>query len=304
MTVRSCDHKAPIEDNFTPAVTRPIVQDACRLVGLDATDAVLLRHQTNGVYQLVTAPVVVKVARPGISHLRHIVALVHWLREQDVPTVPLLEHVDQPLSVGGYEVTLWQYLPQTRPILAGDIAEPLVALHRLPPPPMTLPTLDALAAIHHSIDRGHILTAEERVILHGRWERLNELVPWLSYGQPPRLLHSDPQHRNTLWDDQANHPVLCDWEGAVIGPVEWDLVTIEIHCRRFGRPEHEYRDFSERYGADIRRWPGYPVFRDLRELRMIASNARKSPAHSRAALEVHRRIARLGAGPTEQWKIL
>lgn len=304
MTLPGCGLAAPTEENFSPTVTRPIVEAACRMVGLDITGALLLRHQTNGVYRLPAAPVVVKVARPGTHHMRQVVALVHWLIEQGVPTVPLLDGVEQPLDVHGYDVTLWQYLPQTRPILAGDLAEPLAVLHRGLAPPMDLPHLDALASIRHSIEHSRILTIEERAILRGKWERLSELVPRLTYHDAPRLLHGDPQHRNMLWDDQINRPVLCDWEGAVIGPVEWDLVTIEIHCRRFGRPEQEYRDFCTSYGTDIRDWPGYDVLRDLRELRMITSNARKSPASSWEAEEVHRRIARLDAEPTEQWRIL
>ncbi len=304
MTTPGCSLTAPPEDSFSPAITRPIAETACRLVGLDATRAVLLRHQTNGVYQLVTAPVVVKVARPGMHHLRQVVSLVHWLLDQDVPTVPLLEHILQPLDIEGYAVTLWQYLPPTRAILAGDIAEPLATLHRAPAPPVELPHLDALATIRRSIERSRILTVEERAILRSKWERLTELVPRLGYAQPPRFIHGDPQHRNMLWDDNAGQPVLCDWESAVIGPCEWDLVTIEIHCRRFGRPEPEYRNFCERYGTDIREWPGYAVLRDLRELRMITSNARKSAARTWEAKEVHRRIARLDAGETEQWTIL
>lgn len=304
MTVPGCDLTAPTEDNFTPAVTRPIVEAASRLAGLDATGAILLRHQTNGVYRLTTAPVVAKIARPDMYHLRQVVSLAHWLREQGVPTVRLLEHIDQPLEVEGYTVTLWEYLPQTRGILAGNIAEALATLHRAPMPPVELPCLDALASIRRSIAHSRILTVEERAILRGKWERLTELAPRLRYEQVPRCIHGDPQHRNTLWDDTANRPVLCDWESAVIGPPEWDLVTIEIHCRRFGRPEHEYRNFCERYGADIREWRGYAVLRDLRELRMITSNARKSAASSWEAKEVHRRIARLDAGPTEQWRIL
>jgi aminoglycoside phosphotransferase (APT) family kinase protein len=102
------------------------------------------------------------------------------------------------------------------------------------------------------------------------------------------LGHGDPRYRNTLWDEQTNQPVLCYWEGAVIGPPEWDLVTVEVHCRRFSHPAHECRDFCHRYGRDVRGWPGYAVLRDLRELRMITSNARKSPATSWEATEVHR----------------
>jgi hypothetical protein len=304
MTISDCGLPSPTEENFTPSVTRPVVETACRLVGLDATDAILLRHQTNGVYRLATVPIVVKVARPGTRHMRQIISLVPWLIGHGVPTVALLEGVEQPITVHGYDVTLWHYLPQTRSILAGEIAEPLAALHRVPMPPMDLPRLDALAAIRRSIENGRILTVEEQAILRGKWERLSELVQRLVFEHPPRLLHGDPQHRNMLWDDRTNQPVLCDLEGAVIGPVEWDLVTIEIHCRRFGRPEGEYGDFCERYGVDIRDWPGYPVLRDLRELRMITSNARKSAANTWEAEEVHRRIALLNAGPEERWRIL
>jgi len=303
VTISDCGLASPTEENFTPSVTRPVAEAACRQVGLDASDAILLRHQTNGVYQLTTAPVVTKVARPGTQHVPQIVALVRWLIEQGVPTVPLLD-IEQPIVVHGYDVTLWHYLPQTRPILAGDIAEPLAALHRVPPPLVALPHLDALSTIRRSIERSRILTVEEQAVLRGKWERLSELAPQLAFAKSSQLLHGDPQHRNTLWDDQTNQPVLCDWEGTVLGPAEWDLVTIEIHCRRFGHPTHEYRDFCEHYGTDIRDWPDYTVLRDLRELRMITTNARKSPASSREAEEVHRRIAMIDAGPSESWRIL
>jgi hypothetical protein len=303
MTIPDCGLASPTEENFTPAVSRAAMDAACRLVGLDPSDAILLRHQTNGVYQLTASPAVVKVARPGTHHVPQVVALARWLVRQGVPTVSLID-IDQPIVVHGYFVTMWQYLPQTHSILASDIAAPLAALHRLPLPPVNLPQLDALAAIRRSIERSRILTTREQAILRGKWERLSELVPRLTYEHSPRLLHGDPQHRNMLWDNQADRPVLCDWEGAVIGPDEWDLVTIEVHCRRFGRPEREYSDFCARYGRDIRDWPGYEVLRDLRELRMITTNARKSPASSWEAEEVHRRIDRLDAGPKELWRIL
>jgi Phosphotransferase enzyme family len=304
VTISDCGLASPTEENFSPAVTRPVVEATCRALGLDASGTILLRHQTNGVYQLTTVPVVVKVARPGMHHIAQVVALVQWLSAQGVPTVPLLEGLEQPIAVHGYDVTLWRYLPQMRPILAGDIAEPLALLHDVPLPPVNLPHLDALSAIHRNIELGRILTIGEKAILRGKLERLGELVPQLVFAVSTRLLHGDPQHRNMLWDEQANRPVLCDWEGAVTGPMEWDLVTIEIHCRRFGRPAHEYRDFCERYGADIRDWPGYTVLCELRELRMITSNARKSLASSWEAAEVHRRIALIDAGPNEGWRIL
>jgi hypothetical protein len=98
--------------------------------------------------------------------------------------------------------------------------------------------------------------------------------------------------------------VLSDWDSAVIGPVEWDLATIEVHCRRFGFPEQEYQNFCTRYGRDIREWDGFATMRDLRELRMVTTNARKSPPGSPQAAEVHRRIAALEANDELRWSIL
>jgi hypothetical protein len=113
-------------------------------------------------------------------------------------------------------------------------------------------------------------------------------------GLPGRLLHGDPQHGNALWD--GGRVVLADWDSAVVGPVEWDPVTVEVHCRRFGHPAAEYEQFAAAYGRDIRVWGGYEVMRDVRELRMIATNARKSPPGSAAAARPAARRRAAGRG--------
>jgi hypothetical protein len=90
-----------------------------------------------------------------------------------------------------------------------------------------------------------------------------------------------------------------------LAPLEWDLVTIEIHCRRFARPAREYLDFAAAYGAEVRHAEGYAAIRDLRELRMITTNARKAHRGSPAAREVERRIEQVRAGDLSgSWQIL
>ncbi|KOX20229.1 hypothetical protein ADK67_30650 [Saccharothrix sp. NRRL B-16348] len=292
------------ENTFTPERTRLVLQAVCERAGLDAAGAELLRHQTNAVFRLVTAPVIVKVARPNIRHTAAVVALVEWVTEHGVPSVPLLAGTSQPLEAAGCGVTLWRYLPPTRQIAASDIAVPLRALHEVPLPSLPLPELDALGAIHHSIQASRIISDHERDVLLRRWSRLVDAVPGLRYDGPPRLIHGDPQHRNTLWDEGSDRPVLCDWDSAAVGPVEWDLVTVEVHCRRFGFPEQEYQEFCARYGRDIREWEGFATMRDLRELRMVTTNARKAVNGSPQADEVRRRIAALEAGDEIHWSIL
>lgn len=292
------------EHTFTPDRTRVILEHACRLAGLDATGAILLRHQTNAVYQLTCAPVVVKVIRPGTRHVREVVALVRWIANQGVPTVPLLESVEQPIELADCSVTLWPYLPPMRSISADDIAKPLQTLHELPLPPMSLPALDPIHAIQRAITTSRILSDTERSVLRHRCDELAGPYAELGYEARPRLIHGDPQHRNALWDAANGRAVLCDWESAALGHPEWDLVTIEVHCRRFDYPEQDYHDFCERYGLDIRHWHGFRVLRDVRELRMITTNARKSAPNTAQAGEVHKRISALAKGQHQAWQIL
>lgn len=290
------------ESTFGPDLTRLVAIEACLRAGLDPAGMVLLRHQTNAVYQLRTAPVVVKVVRPGIRHTEDVVKLVRWLARQHVPTVPLLD-IEQPMHLAGCAVTLWRYLPQGRGMSAGDIARPLLSLHSLETVPFELPQSDALGMIRHSIEASTIVSDTERTVLE---EVLHDVGARLRFVETSesRLIHGDPQHRNTLWDNDIDLAVLCDWDSAVFGPVEWDLVTIEVHCRRFGFPPEEYDEFCGRYGRDVREWSGYEVFKDLRELRMITTNARKSARGTPQAAEVHRRIAQLGENSNSRWFIL
>jgi len=162
--------------------------------------------------------------------------------------------------------------------------------------------LDALAAIRYSIDRTTLLPPDDLVLLRQHADDLASRLGNVRFKLPETVLHGDAQHGNALWD--GTKVLLCDWDSAVWGPAEWDLVTVEVHCRRFGHGLDHYHRFAERYGYDVKTWEDYPVMRDLRELRMITTNARKAP--TQAALdEVQRRVDALRAGCTDlTWRIL
>lgn len=291
------------ERTFTPAATRPILDAVCEAMQLDPSDATVLRHHTNAVYRLATAPIVVKISRPDTSDADSTVGLVEWISKHGVPSVALARGVQQPMRIAGCEVTVWDYLPQARPISAGDIAQPLAALHRTPPLP-NVAQLDPIPIIEQSVALSRCLTDHEKSALHQRSRELASVWDALVLDSESVLLHGDPQHRNTLWDDSRNHAVLCDWESALVGPVDWDLVTIEIHCRRFGHDPNQFDQFCRLYGRDVRERPDYAVMRDIRELKMITSNARKSEPGTAAAAEVRRRIRLLDSGPGHRWQIL
>lgn len=70
------------------------------------------------------------------------------------------------------------------------------------------------------------------------------------------LIQGDPQHRNALHTANGG-AVLCDWDTIAQGQPEWDLVTVEVHCRRFGYGRSHYQAFADTYGWDVTAWPGY-----------------------------------------------
>ncbi|WP_406110368.1 hypothetical protein [Kitasatospora purpeofusca] len=76
-------------------------------------------------------------------------------------------------------------------------------------------------------------------------------------------------------------------------------------CRRFGYGRSHYQRFADLYGFDVTAWSGYAVLRDLRELRMITTNAKRATAGSPTLAEVRRRVEGLRRGDLEDvWNIL
>jgi hypothetical protein len=300
------DPSRPIYGGFTHAEMLHLLERACALAGLDPRGAVFLRGQTNAVLRLAHDPVVVKIARNGTdpADVHRTVTLVRWLMDLGFPTVPLHRPGLQPLDIHGHTVTLWTHLPQpSRPVPAEALAKPLNTLHSLGSAPISLQALKPCTAIRSSLSRTSILTQDALTYLHERVDDLEQALTDLSYELEQSIVQGDPQHRNALHG--GNGAVLCDWDSAAFGQPEWDLVTVEVHCRRFGYGRDHYRRFAEAYGWDVTAWSGYPILRDLRELRMITTNARKASHEPEKASEVVNRIAALHNGETDvPWKIL
>jgi Phosphotransferase enzyme family len=296
----------PLRGGFEESEMYDVLRRACAGAGLDGTGAELLRGHTNAVVRLRHAPIVVKIARRGTrpESVERTVDFVRWLMERDFPTVPLHPVPHQPALVDGHAVTFWTYLPQTSaPIAAVDLAEPLRLLHSLPAPPVPLRRLDNLGAIRSSLAAIATLPPDELDFLTQQADRLQDALKTVDYLLPETVVQGDPQHRNALRD--GSRTVLCDWDTVAVGNPEWDLATVEIHCRRFRYGAEHYRAFADAYGFDVTTWPGYSVLRDIRELRMITTNARKALHTPGTLSEVRQRIAGLREGAHGlPWNIL
>lgn len=291
---------------FVEQRTWPVLAEVCRQVGRSPERAVLLRHHTNAVYAV--DDLVIKIAPPAISldALRGVVELVRWLTEADFPTVHLAAELEQPLTVDGYGVTVWERLDGaiTQPVSTGELGELLRMLHALQIPPVPLPQLDPIPGIRHSITVSTILTDTDRSLLAERSEELADKLRGVRSPLGWGLIQSDPQVRNALRRSDGS-AVLADWDGARIGDRIWDVATVAVHCRRFNN-DQGFLAYVDAYGWDPRNWAEFENLCRLRELQMIATNARKSLPGTPAEAEVLRRIAGLRRGHREltTWRIL
>ncbi|WP_406106372.1 phosphotransferase [Micromonospora globbae] len=293
---------------FIEARTRPVLAEVCRHLGISDADASLLRHHTNAVYAV--GDLVIKIAPEefGPDRTRVVVAVVQWLSERQFPTVSLSARVPQPLLVGGHAVTVWERLDPAHdePVTTSELGTLLRELHALPDPPVSLPRLQPIDNVRRSLDKATIISAEDRDLLLKRLESLAARWSVMDFPLGASMIQSDPQTRNALRRFDRT-PVLADWDGAALGPREWDLATVAVHCRRFNlRGSAAFADFTAAYGWDATSWPGFEDLCELRELQMIATNARKARAGTEAAAEVLRRIGGLRQDDREpcQWQIL
>lgn len=296
-----------IVGGYNESELQRVLEGACAAADLDCRDAELLRGHTNAVIRLRHDPVVVKIARRGTreTDVDRTVRFVRWLMELGFPTAPLHPvPVAQPLVVDGAAVTFWTYLPQPEePVAAVELAQPLAALHALPVPDLGLPQHDNLTAIRRSLASITALTPGDLAFLCGQVDILEQELKEITFKGTERLIQGDPQHRNAL--HRGNGAVLCDWDTIAVGYPEWDVVTVEVHCRRFGYSPDHYTRFADAYGSDIRGWHGYQTLARTRELRMVTTNARKVDHAPWSLEEVQRRIDGMRQSDAElTWRIL
>ncbi|KNB53223.1 phosphotransferase [Streptomyces caatingaensis] len=281
---------------FDPGEMCGLLRRACARAGLDGTGAALLRGRTNAVVRLATAPVVVRIARRGTdpAAVADTVAFVRWLMERGFPTVPLHPApARQPVVVDGHAVTFWTHLPQPgHPPGAAQIAPPLRSLHALAEPPLRPGRLNVPEAIRASLAATASLPDPVVRFLTERLERLTAALRDVGFVLPEGVVHGDAGHHNALHAG-GGRAVLCDWDTVAYGQPEWDLAMREVHCRRSGHGPARCREFAAVYGFDVVKWPGFPVLRDLCELKAVTSDARRSARTPAIRAEVERCVAAL-----------
>jgi Phosphotransferase enzyme family len=282
-----------METRVTPAEA---LNDACAQTGLDATGACVIYERSNAVFRLAHDPVVVRLRyAPGsaewMDRLTASVRVTAWLRTRQFPAVRPLD-VGQPVAVGGYLVTFWDYVPEVGPPRndIGALARLLRQLHRLPAPPVELPVTNPLGSLREDMARCAWLSKSQRSWLASRCDDLERQYDQASWKLGRGLLHGDAYTGNLL--HTRDGAVLADWDSVSRGPREQDLVATRMRCR-FGEPAAQWDQFCDAYGLDPA-LPGLPVLQQMCELRALAAYLR-SPRPA-AQVEATRRIIDLITG--------
>ena len=279
---------------FSASAVLPVLHKACQQARLSSEGAELLRLGENAIYRLATDPVVIRIARSPdrLPRVERELCTARWLAAADVPAVRVYEEADQPLLVDGHPVSFWHSVTGGEPTPTHtDLARLLAAFHSLPDCPCDLATFDPLQTSESRLATPANISPDDRDFLHARCSDLNHQFQHLDFALPSGPIHGDAHTRNLLTD--RGQVVLLDFEAVANGPREWDLLPTAIAVERYGLAEGSYLQFATTYGFDVRKWPGYPILREIRELTMttwIMQNIGESQA---AAAEFALRVASL-----------
>lgn len=275
----------------------PVLAEVCAKAGFGHEGATLLRYVGNAVFRLRADPVIVRIVlAPSLRHrVRKVVAVARWLAGNGVPAVRLLDGFEQPLRAGEHLATLWHAVPSVGPPPTGaDLARLLLRFHELAPPSCGLPLWEPMANVRGRLGDAQGIDLADRAFLERRCDEIDSALRSLEYCLPLGPVHGDAHLGNLI--PGPDGPVLCDFDSTCIGPREWDLTPLAVGQLRLGHPPEQYRSFVDEYGFDVTSWPGFPVLRQVRELKMVAGALPVLGGNPLVRAEFARRIQSLRDG--------
>lgn len=247
---------------FTPRLTRTVLEEACRSVGLDPDRAILARLGENAMYRLRDGSVMVRIGRSEEA-ARKEAHVAQWLASHEFCAVRPVGHWDQPVITGGLAVTFWEFIHEdTRPVTSADLGRTLRQLHALPEPTsFQLPGFSPMPKVEERIRRlpERLLSrADAEFVLHRRREIAAEFAN-LEFVLPSGPVHGDAHARN-LMRSVSGTIKLIDFEDFCHGPREWDVAVEAVRHQALGWVgESDYRSYAAEYGFDVIDWPGFSV---------------------------------------------
>ncbi|WP_414168959.1 phosphotransferase enzyme family protein [Streptoverticillium reticulum] len=285
------------EEGFTSARTARVMAEACRLAGLDAEGATLIRLGENALYRLASVPVVVRIARSSeyMASARNEVAVSRWLEAEQFPAARVLGDLEQPQMVDGHPVTFWHLIREgDRKATYAELGGVLRDLHSLLlPSGLELPPYNIFGRTPLRLARAHGIAAADREFLQHRFGELRTKVAELYFDSPKGPMHGDAHVQNLMVDDRGQVR-LIDFEKFGFDHPEWDLMVTSVEHHSLGwQTAEEYAGFVSAYGRDLRDWPGFPTLRAVQEFHMTTWLMQNINEDRHVADEYARRIASL-----------
>jgi hypothetical protein len=249
-----------------------VLAAVCARAGLDPAGAELVKFTNNAVFRLARDRVVVRIAGSEAVRRRvpKIVAVARWLAQHDMPSVRLLEDIEQPVWAGVHLATLWQQVPATGPMPTGyDLAAILRRFYALPPPDFALPAWRPVGPIRERLAEANELADDDMAFLTAACDETEAALASLRYNLQPGPIHGDGFLGNLI--PGPDGPVICDFDSTSTGPREWDLTPVAVGKLRFNYTVDTHGQLASDYGFDVTTWDGFPVLRRLRELQLVTS---------------------------------
>ncbi|MEV5692569.1 phosphotransferase enzyme family protein [Micromonospora globbae] len=271
------------------------VTSAVAGAGLPAHDAAVVRLGENGVVLLPSAGVLARVV-PRVakdSDPGHEIRIAAWLASQQVPVAHPAR--PEPIIVGQYVVTLWEYLRESQPADLVTLAECLRRLHAVPVPTKLLPGLSPFDKFDERLATGVGLNISDRTFLRQLRDELSVLWTTSGFALGEAVLHGDAHMENLLVASDGRQ-AFVDLETVCIGPPEWDLTLTALYYECGWFSAREYVEFAQTYGFDVRRSPSWPVLRMIRMLRMTLWLAQSTDDDPQRQRQLRHRIDTLRDG--------
>ncbi|MGW5081434.1 phosphotransferase enzyme family protein [Micromonospora echinospora] len=263
--------------------------------GVPAHDATVIRIGENGVVLLPAACVLARVvprAAKG-SDPRREIEVAALLASRQVPVVHPAR--PEPIIVGQYVVSLWEYLPDSRPADVVVLAECLRRLHRIPAPRDLLPYLSPFDGFEERLKTGASLDMSDRLFLRHLRDELSARWNTAEFALGEAVLHGDAHMENLLVTADGRE-AFVDLEAVCIGPPEWDLTLTALYYECGWFSAKEYIDFAHTYGFDVRLSPSWSILRLIRMLRMTLWLAQSADIDPQRQRQLRHRIDTLRDG--------
>ncbi|MGH3548350.1 MAG: phosphotransferase enzyme family protein [Pseudonocardiaceae bacterium] len=281
---------------LTPRLTRAVLEEACRSIGLDPDGAVLARLGENAMYRLRHESVMVRIGRSEEA-ARKEANVAQWLASHEFCAARPAGHWDQPIIARGLPVTFWEFIYEdTRPVTSADLGRTLRQLHSLPEPTsFQLPVFSPMPKVEERIHRlpEGLLSSADAEFLRLRHREIAAEFTNLDYILPLGPVHGDAHARNLM--RSVNGTIeLIDFEDFCYGPREWDVAVEAVRHQALGWvSESDYRSYVAEYDFDVIDWPGFRVLRAARELNMTTWLAQQLGEEEEIDVEVRQRISDL-----------